>query len=437
MVSFTKAAAQEMVQRCGVKPGANISTLHSFAFRLAGISRDQVLNDVWLKELSRVTNLKFGGEKHEIADMSVGQAYMSLYSLARARMTDDYREIFKGSPGIGKMYEFLYFVQAYEAFKQSYGVVDFTDMIEMAIGKNPGIKTLFVDEAQDLTPQQWTLIDSWIPYLDEIVVAGDDDQSIYKWGGADPSGMPDFERKFNADRVVLQQSFRVPASVHAVAERLIRNVSSRVPKTYLPRAGTGTVNWFNGLYSLPIPGGDTMILVRNHSMRAEVEEWLMRAGVAYDADGGPLKSRWANAMRVLVKYKQNINMTGHPMLGDKEWSVLERTCFPIHLQKVRMRSNFPTDWTSLLSVPKELRTYFEILIQKHGFLPESPSVRIMTIHASKGREADRVILINGRGQRTSESKDIDSEIRTFYVAVTRAKTTLDIVSGENSLKELR
>jgi DNA helicase-2/ATP-dependent DNA helicase PcrA len=62
-----------------------------------------------------------------------------------------------------------------------------------------------------------------------------------------------------------------------------------------------------------------------------------------------------------------------------------------------------------------------------------PTIRLSTIHASKGHEADRVILLTDMTQRVAETaeKYPDDEIRVFYVGVTRAKHQLDIVEGHN------
>lgn len=440
VVSFTKAAAKEMAERCGVPAGGKISTLHSYGFRLSEISREQVLNDSWLRELTKAIGIEFSTtNSYEISEMTKGQAYLSLYSLARSKLTKDYRAIFKECPEVGQLAEFLYFVESYESFKRAYGVVDFSDMLDMARGIDPGVTTLVVDEAQDLTPQQWELVESWTPYLQEIIVAGDDDQSIYKWNGAAPTGMPDFEARHNAKRVILNRSYRVPSEVHKLATRLIGRVSNRVAKEYQPRDFEGQVNWVGDIRMLDAPEGDTLILVRNHSMREDIEKWLIEKGVAYVAEGGkpsPLKSKYANAVRVWIKLQQNLEKMGMGMLNDKEWTVLERNVRPVYYHKIRERQLIRKNWQSVINMPADLRSYFERIFDSEGCLPTTSNVKICTIHASKGREADRVILINGMGQRTSESKDRDSEVRTFYVAVTRAKKRLDIVMGANPLREL-
>jgi superfamily I DNA/RNA helicase len=440
VVSFTKAAAKEIADRCGIPAGREISTLHSYGYRLAGLSKEQVINDSWLRELTKVIGIQFSSvNSYEITEMTKGQAYMSLYSLARAKLTTDYRGVFMECPEVGALHEFIYFVESYESFKKAYGVVDFSDMLDLAVGEDPEVDILVVDEAQDLTPQQWRLVESWIPFLKEIIIAGDDDQSIYKWNGADPSGMPDFEIRHGAKRVVLDQSFRIPSSVHDLATDLISNVSDRVEKEYRPKADKGVINRYGDIRMVDTPTGETMILVRNHSIREDIEEWLVSRGVAYTADGGkpaPLSSRQANAVRVWCKYQQNMANTGLDMLSDKEWNALERAVKPVYRDKVKRRVEIKKSWEQVLDLKPDLISYLKRIFESHGCLPKSTDVRICTIHASKGKEANRIILVNGMGQRTYESKERDSEIRTFYVAVTRAKERLDIVMGSNPLREL-
>ena len=46
-------------------------------------------------------------------------------------------------------------------------------------------KVLMVDEAQDLTPLQWDMVVKIAKHVDRVYIAGDDDQAIYEWNGAD------------------------------------------------------------------------------------------------------------------------------------------------------------------------------------------------------------------------------------------------------------
>ena len=50
----------------------------------------------------------------------------------------------------------------------------------------PPLEVLILDEAQDFTPLQWSVIYKMVDKVKRIYLAGDDDQGIYKWNGADP-----------------------------------------------------------------------------------------------------------------------------------------------------------------------------------------------------------------------------------------------------------
>jgi hypothetical protein len=85
----------------------------------------------------------------------------------------------------------------------------------------------------------------------------------------------------------------------------------------------------------------------------------------------------------------------------------------------------------LTRLSKEDRRYLQALVSRYGRLPE-PNVTLTTIHGSKGREADLVVLFPDMSRATyrqyRESQEgQESETRVFYVGVTRALETLVIV----------
>jgi superfamily I DNA/RNA helicase len=139
--------------------------------------------------------------------------------------------------------EVVGFANQWEAWKQETGYIDFTDMIEIAydeIDIAPGNPIIgFFDEAQDFTPLELKLIRKWGEEMKFIVLAGDDDQSIYGFKGATPDAFldPPLDEKFKR---VLEQSYRVPSSVHTVAETWIHQLSRRETKKYKPRNFEGS-----------------------------------------------------------------------------------------------------------------------------------------------------------------------------------------------------
>ena len=66
--------------------------------------------------------------------------------------------------------------------------------------------------------------------------------------------------------------------------------------------------------------------------------------------------------------------------------------------------------------------------EKEGKLDKSTDIEVTTIHATKGREADNVVILPDMTHKTYQGmlKDMDNEHRVFYVAATRAKQNLYI-----------
>ena len=112
---------------------------------------------------------------------------------------------------------------------------DFTDMLEIFVNYSstvcPDLSVSFIDEAQDLSPLQWDGAHIIEQHSEKIYCAGDDEQAIYKWAGADVAHL----MGLNGGYEVLEQSYRVPKNVHDIASRIARRINKRVPKTYLPR----------------------------------------------------------------------------------------------------------------------------------------------------------------------------------------------------------
>tara|TARA_R110000772_G_scaffold268452_1_gene395570 strand:+ start:14689 stop:16143 length:1455 start_codon:yes stop_codon:yes gene_type:complete len=446
IASFTKTAAAEISNRAGASH-TKIGTLHSMAYRLAEIDGDQVIDREWLIQFSGECGIKTQGVgKQEIEELNEGDAYLALNSYMGATRQTDPTAAFLDAPCEGTLEKWLYWYESYNAFKKAYGVIDFNDMLADAIGANPEIDVLILDESQDFSPLQWELIEGMLPYVQEVVIAGDDDQAIYKWSGADPHGMAKFIEKHKSTVTVLSQSYRVPRDVHELAEFLIGHIDERLEKKYEPRDADGQVSSVGTFSMLHLrEDQDTMILVRNHSLRSDIEDTLMRKGIAYGAEGGypaPLKNRYAQCINSWLQAKKSNEHMGHAALTQKQLRQLSGNARGLYKQRVMSDAEGLLEegitWQRLLQIPSHFHHYYGRILNKHRTLNPETKIRICTMHASKGREADRVIVVNGMGARTAQAfeNDRDSEYRTFYVAITRSRDILDIVQDANGLDML-
>ena len=452
-VSFTKAAALELAHRVGIRPGGNISTIHSMAFRLAGVIKDQVIDYVKLRQFQRISGVEMSGANPDDAEaLTDGDFYYALYQLHHARGGVAGREAYEltylESERPGSFPAFIRFCIGMDDFKSVNGYVDFNDMLKLAItsGASPDVDVLFIDEAQDLSPLQWRLVDVWCKTIPEVHVAGDDDQSIYVWGGADSQGMVKFESRYNAERTVLDQSYRIPSTVHTLAETLIGMVGQRVEKTYHPREEEGSVKQCGDVRLLSDinHGDDVLVLFRNHALREDIEDRVIELGLPYVVDSGKpglLHSYHARAAKSWTTLIRDWKKMGQIMLGRRELDNLARNVkgrLKVAIDRGDLDAFEHYDWWEAIQAPMQTMQYLKAVYRNFGTLNVEPTIHLSTIHGSKGREADRVVLINGMTARSAEAmdRDPDSEIRTFYVGITRARHQLDVVDGDNPMMNI-
>ena len=131
----------------------------------------------------------------------------------------------------------------YQEDLQKNNGMDFDDLIFMAIRLlesfpevrevfASGFRYILIDEYQDTNKAQYKLIRLLVGAHKNLVVVGDDDQSIYGWRGADIGNILTFQKDFPEARVTkLEQNYRSTANILGVASSVIRNNKNRMDKT--------------------------------------------------------------------------------------------------------------------------------------------------------------------------------------------------------------
>jgi DNA helicase-2/ATP-dependent DNA helicase PcrA len=433
-VSFTRAAASEALSRLGIKRSNNVSTIHAMAFRHLGLKQAQVVDSAKLREFSNIVGIPIIGKSPEDdEERADGDFYLDLLNYARSTFTPP-AQAYDYSERPGTRSEFDLFVRSYSDWKRTYGYYDFTDMLDRAAqgGVRPDAEVLFVDEAQDLSPLQWAVIDKLCKKAHEVHIAGDDDQAIYTWSGADPHGMARFAQKHGGHSHVLSLSHRLPVAVHEKSQALIRRVVRRVDKKFNSKGHVGLVRVHGSINSVDIAHGeDTLLLGRTHSVLREVEQSFIEKRIPYVRESGRpgmFQNRFAIGLRAFRKIGRG------ERLADTERAAL----FNIATDETR-RLMGNNDYGAIASKP--FYVALNIPAQAVDFyadvdLDVEPTIRLSTIHAAKGHEADRVVLLTDMTTRVTQTaeKNPDDEIRVFYVGMTRSKHTLDIVEGYNGFK---
>ena len=269
-MTFTRRGIAEAktraVTKFGLKPAQMDlwRTIHSLAFRHLSLKSTMMVQPSDYKELSSILGIHIKGtcsyEEAYMPGMPVGNILFFLENLARIKK-EPLKKVWEEYEDDEVYWEELARVSIkYKQFKEYRGLYDFTDLLERFDEEYfPEINTLIIDEAQDLSKLQWDIINALAKKVEVIYAAGDDDQAIYKWAGADVSSF----LKFPGDHEVLDQSFRVPRDIKHLSDGLVRDIAGRKEKPFKAKKEKGQINWIINEEDCNLKQGSWLLLCRN------------------------------------------------------------------------------------------------------------------------------------------------------------------------------
>ena len=326
-VTFTNKAADEMrqrVQRLLRTQERNdlplVSTFHSLCVRI--LRQDiEKLNDKYTRRFTiydQDDSIRL--IKHAIRDLGYDEKYVAPRATqsaissaknrgedpttfaARAEYQDERRAV------MAKVYEM------YEARLHANNALDFDDLLIKAVRLlrdvdevrekyNNKFRYILVDEYQDTNSLQFALISLITQKSQNICVVGDEDQSIYKWRGADISNILNFEKHFPKTKTIrLEQNYRSTQTILDVAGAVVKNNLERKGKklwTSNPRGGH--VGYYQALDAEAEARWVAQkivehrreefdiraaVLYRTNSQSRVFEEAMRRTGLQYNIIGG-------------------------------------------------------------------------------------------------------------------------------------------------------
>jgi len=316
-------------------------------------------------------------------------------------------------------------------YKQTYGLIDFTDMVQKFLdkGKPPSFKVIFVDEAQDLSLIQWSMIKKIEEETQcDVWIAGDDDQAIFGWAGADVNSFI----KWTAREILLTQSERVPRLVQQKALEVIQRIYvNRIPKDYLPKDVEGNIYQRYKLNDIDLTKGDWLILTRTKSLWKPIPPFLKRKGLYFNTVEG--------------------NSIGKTLYEDiQTWDELIQGVTPPDIKRQRLEEltgeknfNIHLSWDEAFkNVALAKRQYMKAMLLNGEDLSKPPRIKVSTIHGAKGGEATNVVLFLNqtantiKGSKKSQAKQ-EEEFRVWYVGITRTIENLYLIKCKNKLKEFK
>lgn len=321
-ITFTNKAAKEMKERvlniCEEGNQVLVSTFHSLCVRILRRDIDKIgyTNKFTIYDADDTERvIKEIMKEYKINDdILTSKAVMAEISRQKDKLINAYvYEQNVSSDFRKKLISDVY--KAYENRLKTNNSLDFDDLIFKTVelfANNPDVlqnyqdrfKYIMVDEYQDTSTSQYTLIKMLANKYKNICVVGDDDQSIYGWRGADINNILDFEKDFeNATVIKLEQNYRSSKNILNAANFVIKNNFGRKEKTLWTENQEGDLinyekcntdreeaNFIANEILTKVNNGsqykDFAILYRTNNLSRVLEEQLVFLSIPYKLYGG-------------------------------------------------------------------------------------------------------------------------------------------------------
>lgn len=537
LVSYTRAAASEVRERLAERLDrsprslrGNVSTMHAKAYDLLNLSRGDVVDEDDKETFCDEYGIEYedeykSGGRRTARSTALGNKIISTSQwLQRTRrdVADWYDVPFQWNvdevrlpPDIdpnaqdGNKYTPTWSsdddrfsvpeaIRAWRSYKGDHDLVGFADMLERVKQRSliPRVNNLVIDEFQDITQLQYDVYESWKPHMNRVLIAGDDDQVVYAWQGADPSLLLGEQ----GDDVILDTSHRLPSKILRVVQRTVGHIDERQEKHLSPRKEGGSVELIQDPSILDLvrnveatvneDEGSIMVLFRARYQMFDFIDEFVTSGIPFQimTDGRMWTDRLTDYALAVERYDDDAPITGlqarrlADMLVDSAFgsgardelfdALDEREEAAGSLDDVEVEPDFIQEYAPFMPDPtsaadmvrkvtqvqkKSLRSYYA---GNYDHIDKN-RVRVGTIHSAKGREADHVFVATDLTEKvveqmaaTAEADDIpgdieftarsnpvpvltDNERRVFYVGMSRARERLvvmeNLISGAPSL----
>lgn len=461
-------------------------TLHSRCYHLLDLSKTDIMKPKDYAEFMDSEKMDFTSANiREIDDETsssflesgrrLGDRYLRADDLIRTslgKVSEVKLMSLFGDDGSATIKEIKRFSDRLREFKRKKGKLDFTDLLEEVVEREKypeSLRVLAVDEAQDLSILQIKVLRQWANNAgtEEVVILGDDDQSLYQFAGASSRW---FAHLRNASATItLDLSHRLPEKILRAAESVIKQNKDRLPKAMRALKPDGRVEMIPDpdkafTRARELAGNQTVyVLTRTKYRLWELFESNLRAGITpYTFLGkeksfwdSPLKQAVANLLRCketkrispmeLQIVLQYVIADRHLTRGNKsrvDEMVRMGEMRDLHVEDMKKEEwgnpgktlgdaleTIPVHGLLEKNVNPDHLKKFVTRAQTHGIasLFQPPKICLGTKHSSKGLETGTVVVVEDEDFSQDSIEEIEAERRVVYVARTRASENLIIV----------
>lgn len=446
-LTFTRNAAAEVQGRLGKSPKW-FRTIHSASMSMLGLRATDVIGKREFKELGS-RGFPMTGERGYNEEAGVDQGYDALlfamsYAAHTMRPLGDVVDELSEAYDVVNRPMMRKFLKVYREVKNDNSKYDYEDMLSVyADAEEPHpmpIDALILDEAQDLSRLQWRVVHLLGAAAKRVYIAGDDDQSIFTFMGADEYGFLDHPAN---EEIILEKSFRCPRQIGEHAHKVIRTLRKRREKAVTwAGQGEGSVET-----NAPLIGpfdveraaekGTVMYLTRHRAQAMEFSNELLDAGIPHSLRGESITcSDRAQAIYAYIRLQRGEDISkasAANMLaegGDRGNARILRQDRDIKTVNKSMLSHvakFEAHWTTRWGRSERERrenSALQSALRKHGpeIIGQEPKINVSTMHGVKGQEADTVFIVTDCNARAYDNCQlhIPTETRLAFVALTRA-----------------
>ena len=459
--AFTKKAADTALQRA--MKLFNLSeddlpyfrTLHSLAFRRLGINTNQVMKKFNYQFIGRKLGFAVNYASYEDDNggyFSSTSEYLNLIGVAKVkRISIEEQYDLNEHSGDIERNKLIIIANEIENYKRQLGLIDYSDMISKFTQKDlsPTFEVVFIDEAQDLSFLQWQMVKSIWNKSKEVYLAGDDDQAIFRWAGADLNYFINLKGNIK----ILDKSHRVPSGdIHNLAMRLVNRIIKRRPKLWKPKAKKGILRYHTDIEQVDMSSGNWLVLTRTNYQLEPIKDLCEQRGWYYTCKGDKgINEETFTAIYDWEKWRKGAplvyneikNIYTHMTVKGKKLKRNYKNCKTLSKEKDYFLQDCMRDhglltndvWYKALDDIDRNRKEYIRAMRRHGEqLQKNPRIRLSTIHGVKGGESDKVVLLTDLTQNTMENfvKNPDDENRLYYVGATRAKEELHIIEPKSN-----
>lgn len=274
---------------------------------------------------------------------------------------------------------------------------------------------------------------------------------VFTWAGADVQTFLSLEGEVK----VLDQSYRVPAAVHELANKVVRRIRSRQEKEWHPREEQGAIKFYNQFDHVDVTSGEWLILASTNYMLNDLHEWVKSQGLMFERHGQ--RSISENILSAVLGWETLRKGKSLPMpilkhvykyLGTefvKRGFKSLRDIDPNNeytMDELKASHGLLTDglWYNVLTkISDAQRQYIISILRRGAKLTGKVPIKLSTIHGAKGGEADNVLLITDLSPKFANdyARNSDDINRLLYVGMTRTKQSLHIIMPKSIEKGFR